>query len=223
MFERVSFPTVDGVTIVGTWSEAPAANGAVILLHMMPATRDSWKNVQEAFAKKGLSTLAIDLRGHGESTQGPNGSVLNFHEFTDEMHQFSIVDIEAAVDWLRKKQYQLGRMAFMGGSIGATLALVSLADESRIPAAVLLSPGDYRGFDLNQESKQLHPEQALCILVSANDSQAALVSKKLSEEAPVEHKEFIEYADAGHGTAILDKVPELPDLLADWILASLRE
>lgn len=223
MPERVSFPTVDEVTLVGTWVEAPAATGVVILLHMMLTTRSSWSKMQDALAKKGLSSLAIDLRGHGESTVGPKGSELSFQEFTDDMHQASIIDVEAAVNWLREKKYQLGRMAFMGGSIGATLALVSLADESRIPAAVLFSPGDYRGFKLVEESQRLNPEQALCILVSTNDSQSAAASKALSVEAPIDHKELIEYADAGHGTAILDKIPELPDLLADWIIASLRE
>ncbi len=222
MPDRITFTTEDGVTIVGAWNEAPANAGAILLLHMMPTTRESWGAMQKTLADKGLSSLAIDLRGHGESTQGPEGTTLNYREFTDEQHQGSSLDVEAAIAWLRDKKIEYGRMGLMGSSIGATLALVALADEPRIPSAVLLSPGDYRGLRLVEASQDLNPDQSLCILASADDSQAYAASKQLSTDAPVDHKEFIEYAASGHGNAMLDKVTELPGLLADWLLATLR-
>lgn len=222
MPERITLKTVDGVPVIGTWLEAPKPSGAVLLLHMMPLNRSSWADVQNTFAEKGLSSLAIDMRGHGESTVGAKGERLNYHEFTDEQHQDCGYDIEASIEWMRKKNYELGRMALMGSSIGAALALIALVDEPRIPVGVLVSPGDYRGIRLVEESRHLNYEQSLCILASADDQQSYAISKRLAEEAPIEKREFLEYTDAGHGNAILEKEVALPGLIADWILLSLR-
>jgi dienelactone hydrolase len=222
MPERVSFPTVDGVTIIGTWNEAVGATGAAVLLHMMPATRASWAALQAALAGQGLSSLAIDLRGHGESTRGAEGT-LAYKGFTDEQHQASRMDVEAAVNWLRAKGLKPERIVLIGASIGANLALSALADEPRLPAAVLLSPGaDYHGLKALEEAEGLNPEQALYILASADDATSFSDSRRLRDMAPVERKTLVELTAAGHGTTMLEGDPTKAQDIATWAGTMLR-
>ncbi|MCE7960066.1 MAG: hypothetical protein DYH06_19335, partial [Acidobacteria bacterium ACB2] len=68
---KVTFPTSDGVTLAGTFRPSPAGQGApaVLLLHDFSRERREWADLLPAWAEKGLAALAIDLRGHGESTR----------------------------------------------------------------------------------------------------------------------------------------------------------
>lgn len=71
--ERVSFTTKDGVRIVGDFYDASQPEASkppfVILLHMYQKDRTSWAPLIEELVKDNISVLAIDLRGHGESTE----------------------------------------------------------------------------------------------------------------------------------------------------------
>src|SRR5690606_14495142 len=44
--------------------------------HQWPATRDSWGPLVADLLPAGVATLAFDLRGHGASTEGPEGAVV---------------------------------------------------------------------------------------------------------------------------------------------------
>ncbi|MFJ2958047.1 alpha/beta fold hydrolase [Streptomyces sp. NPDC087270] len=57
---------VNGVRLVGD-AEGPADGAAVLLLHGLGENRGSWRAVSAALAADGLRTLAVDMRGHGES------------------------------------------------------------------------------------------------------------------------------------------------------------
>jgi alpha-beta hydrolase superfamily lysophospholipase len=66
--EKVNFKTKDGVTIVGNYFKPRKEHApAFLLLHMMPATKESWNDFASHLQKEGFEVLAIDLRGHGES------------------------------------------------------------------------------------------------------------------------------------------------------------
>ena len=45
---------------------------------MMPATKESWNEFSQKLREKGWHVLAIDFRGHGESTK----EGLNFENFS---------------------------------------------------------------------------------------------------------------------------------------------
>src|SRR5687767_13271715 len=75
---RVTFVTSDGVTIGATLRPGGDRRApAVILVHQLATDREEWAPVIAKLAEPpGLTVLAIDLRGHGESTAGPEGRVL---------------------------------------------------------------------------------------------------------------------------------------------------
>lgn len=217
MPERITFTTDDGVTIVGDWSPAPTILGAVLLLHMMPETRSSWAPFQRALAKRGLGSLAIDMRGHGESTATEDGDVVDYREFEDSDHQSSSLDAAAAIDWIRKRGVDLDRIAVGGASFGANLAIQVLTDYPRLPGALLLSPGEnYHGLSAFEDMENLHPEQALFIAAAEDDQKSFADSKKLYADAPTERKQFVPYKNAGHGTNMFKIDPQLMEKAADW-------
>ena len=145
------FTTKDGLTIVGDYYPGTGKSG-VLLLHMMPADRTSWQQLAGQLQENGFHVLAIDLRGHGQSTGGPNG----YQAFSDAQHQQSIFDIESAVEFLRSKGIEKIHMG--GASIGANLALQYASQHQEIASAMLLSPGlDYHGIHTDIWIENLKP------------------------------------------------------------------
>ena len=69
--ERVSFLTVDGVTLVGTlYPGSKGKDGAtVLMLHDLDHHRDmaGWRRLAEALQAEGHTVLTFDFRGHGDS------------------------------------------------------------------------------------------------------------------------------------------------------------
>lgn len=217
MPERVTFTTRDAMTIVGDWQPVPALQGAVILVHMMSETRQSWGFLQRALAKKNIASLAIDLRGHGESTKDTQG-FLDYRNFTDEEHQLYTLDVQSALDWIRTKGLSMDRVYIIGASMGANVAVEVLTEEPRLAGAVLFSPGEnYRGIEVLSDAGNLSPDQALLLIAAEDDGQPFADTKALFEMAPIEDKVFLPYKVAGHGTAILNADSSLADKIALWI------
>lgn len=224
MAERITYTTDDEVKIVGDWVAAPTTMGAVILLHMLPANRKAWVDFQPILAKRGLASLAIDLRGHGESTVGPQGVTLDYKAFSDVEHQSALWDVIGAFDWLRRRGFERPRIALAGASMGANLALQFLANEPLISGAALLSPGrNYHGTDATEEIGSILPHQALWITASEGDDREAFETAKLVyQTAASEQKTFVPLKNAGHGNAILSHQPALQEQLADWFKQTIQ-
>ncbi|MBI3671574.1 alpha/beta fold hydrolase, partial [Candidatus Azambacteria bacterium] len=160
--EKVIFKTKDGVDIHGSYFKTGDNNApAVILLHMMPATKESWYDMQEKMATAGFQSLAIDFRGHGESIL-KNGLEINYQNFNDKEQQEKIYDVEAAVKFFEEKGIPKGKISLVGASIGANLALQYQSENKEIKTSVLISPGlDYRGVTTEDKISKLSGEQSV--------------------------------------------------------------
>jgi pimeloyl-ACP methyl ester carboxylesterase len=70
--QRVTFAVGDGLTLVGdAWGPRDAA--PVLLLHGGGQTRHAWAGTAVALARRGWRALALDQRGHGDSSWDPAG------------------------------------------------------------------------------------------------------------------------------------------------------
>jgi len=220
--EKIELITEDGVKIKGIWQKVEGEK-AVLLLHMMPATKESWQNFSELLAENNFSSLAIDLRGHGESRETLDGKELDYRYFSDSEHQKSILDLKAASKFLEEKGFSLSNQYLVGASIGANLALEFLSLNPEISKAVLLSPGlDYRGLKTEEFLENVQKNQKILAVASRDDYYSFNSVEKLSQLAE-EKKLFFEtlfYQAAGHGTDIFGK--EKPDL-TEVILNFLKE
>lgn len=218
MPESIIFPTPDGVSIAGDWYPSPKTFGVVVLLHMMTSSRKDWIPFQQELVKNNIASLAIDMRGHGESTKTKEGVVLDHKKFTDEQHQQYLVDASAAVRWLTNKKYEKSQIMVMGASIGANIALWMLEEEPALAGAVLLSPGNYRGIDAVAQAEYLKHHHALWAAGSdSDDTDAYETARKVVEESAAYRKSFIPYKNAGHGIHLFTSDPQLMSNLAKWI------
>lgn len=211
--ERISFQTADGITIAGNWSIPEGAKRVVLLLHMMPALRVSWLPLSRALNEAGFATLAIDLRGHGESTNQA-GKKLNYQNFSDSEHQASRLDIDAAINFLKEKGFNESAIALVGASIGANLSLDVLHRYKGSTRAVLLSPGlDYRGVKTEPLMKGLNGNQKVWIVAAEGDSYSAesAIALQQLQKGTTAVKIF---GGAEHGTNLFKPEPTLiPDIV----------
>jgi len=174
--QRVTFTTEDGVMIVGDYWESKSPR-AILLLHMMPADKSSWFPITEDLWRLGYQVLAIDLRGHGESTR-QREKTLDHKKFSDSQHQESIKDVEAAVNFLKEKGAK--NFAIIGASIGANLALTYGIRDSSVKTVVLLSPSlNYHGVETEKAIANF--DNPLLIAASEEDEYAADSSRELAE------------------------------------------
>ncbi|MDO8600795.1 MAG: alpha/beta fold hydrolase [bacterium] len=219
--ETVTFDTSDGMKIYGLYY--PAANPAApaaLLSHMMPVTKESWKSFAPKLTEAGFQVLAIDLRGHGESvarTTNDGRTTLNFKNFSDEEHQWSIRDLEAAVEFLKLKGASATHL--IGASIGANLSFQYFAEHSDTRSVILLSPGlDYRGVKTEECATKLRFGQAVYYVAADDDPYSAQSVKTLYQKTPEGIKKEIKlFERAGHGTNMFLAHPELMEELVLWL------
>lgn len=213
--EKITFNTKDGVTIVGNYFKPQKNQSPVfLLLHMMPATKESWNDFASLIQKNGYAALAIDLRGHGESTD-MKGRRIDYREFKDEEHRGSMNDISAAKEFLAaQKGVDISRIAIAGASIGANLALWQASIDKDVRLLMLFSPGlNYRGIQADELAKRF--KGPVHIMASEGDSYAADSSRKLSVIFPGDTKLEILKGNS-HGTNMFNS--EIMNNLLAWAI-----
>ncbi|OFW10245.1 MAG: hypothetical protein A3H96_18330 [Acidobacteria bacterium RIFCSPLOWO2_02_FULL_67_36] len=213
--QRVSIRTDDGVTIAATWYEPSARMApAVILVHMLHRSRRDWEPVASLLASEGIGALAIDLRGHGESS-GTTG------EGAQPDYSAMVRDVAAARRYLAaRSDVQQAHVGIAGASLGANLAVLEAAGDPSIASLALLSPSlDYRGLRIEPAARKYGNRPAL--LVSSDDDPYATRSVKDLKEAGGGPRETLLVSRAGHGTTMLGRAPDLSRALVDWFRRTL--
>ncbi|MCP3990417.1 MAG: alpha/beta hydrolase [Actinomycetia bacterium] len=117
-----TWPGANGIAIAGdVWG--PVDGPVVILQHGGGQTRHAWKGAGERLGQAGYRAVAIDARGHGDSSWSPNGS----YEQTD-----MVDDLVAVVDALGGH-----RPVLVGASMGGGVSLHACG-EDRVDATALV-------------------------------------------------------------------------------------
>jgi len=217
MPEAVKLLTEDGIEIAGLyWPADGATKRLALLLHMMPATKESWSDFTPLLTARGFAALAIDLRGHGQSVK-PDDPTFDYRLFEDRDHMAKRLDAEAAARWLLDRTgLPESQLAVVGASIGANLAIQFLAEHPEVPAAVALSPGwDYHGVTTPDKVETMSPSQSLMVAASQEDERSFRTDRDLKALRPdIAVKEF---QDLGHGTTIFINQPAFMEEVADWL------
>jgi pimeloyl-ACP methyl ester carboxylesterase len=116
------FRMPDGVELVAdTWGD-PTRRPAV-LLHGGGQTRHAWKRTAHVLAQHGFHSLAVDLRGHGESGWSPDGDY-RIGRFAE--------DVRAVVAELPRKP------VLIGASLGGIASLLAEGEAERSIAEALV-------------------------------------------------------------------------------------
>jgi dienelactone hydrolase len=221
--EDMQVETTDGVVIRGTYYPPSSSSApALLLTHMLRKNRESWVEFARFAQERGFAVLAIDLRGHGESTQSKRGTIRE-SSFVEADFAAMKLDVAAAVQWLRRRPEIVPReISLVGASIGANVALNYAAEDSLIAAVVLISPGEtYRGVQAGPALKAYGPRPVL--LTAAEDDNYSLVSVRKLEPLAAGIKLVQVFPEGGHGTYLLESRPELRAMILDFARAAARQ
>ena len=207
----VEIPMADGLVLRGTFVPGQDPDGsAVLLLHMYGSDRSSWDPFALALAPSGISSLAIDLRGHG-ATGG------------NEDWALAQQDTAAAIAWLSSVDgLDPKRIGIAGASIGANLALVQAADDpGSVAAAAALSPGlDYFRVEIDGRAEDIG-ELPLFLAASEQDGYSAESVRTLAAQAQGAPTVAI-FEGSAHGTDMFAASPELAEMLFKFLSGALR-
>lgn len=206
----VQLLTEDGVPLVGSYYE-PARPGApgVVLFHMLTRSRHDWDGLASQLQATGFAVLTVDLRGHGESGVDPSGSQADLLAMR--------LDAKAARLFLKGQAGVDGtRVGFVGASIGANLAAIDGATDPHVRTLVLLSAGlDYRNLRTEPALRTFGSRPAF--LVASNEDAYAVRSASRLARAGDGLRQVHVAENAGHGSVMLSRAPDLAALVVDWL------
>jgi len=208
---RVSFPSGDGVVIAGEFHEAASHPApAVLLVHMLSRTHADWGGLPERVRDAGITALAIDLRGHGQSSGSPQDL------------QAMVGDVRAAALWLSTRPNVRGdQIAIVGASLGASLALLAAVNVPQVRAIALLSPSlDYRGLRTDNSLIKRLGSRSIWLAASDQDPLALRSLHDIAAEPSGPREQHVS-STLAHGTVLLDKDGDLARSLVDWLRRSL--
>jgi dienelactone hydrolase len=213
--QLVTFTARDGVLVTGSLyvPERWPAPG-VVLLHMATRTRQDWDATGQALAQAGIAALAVDFRRGGTGAGSADGTTPG--SFAD-----LALDAEAARGYLAARpEVAATRLGMAGASLGANVAAIVASNDPSIRSLVLLSASlDYRGLRIEQPVTRYGDRPAL--LVASSEDPFALRTARTLVTAGNGPRELRVLSEAGHGTVMLARHPELIDAVVDWFLRTL--
>ncbi|MBI2071079.1 MAG: alpha/beta fold hydrolase [Elusimicrobia bacterium] len=208
----------DGLRLSGQFYRPASTHAATwILLHGLGANKEEWKTFALELKKKGHGFLALDLRGHGESTQKKSGDSVTYESFPKNgpgsPWHLMIKDVDLAVKHITAHEISTSSIVLAGASLGANIALNYAAENPRIERVILLSPGLRYAGGLETEQAMKTYKGRVAIAVADNDGYAYFSAQKLKKLNP--KTTFWVKPGAGHGVGLFDGKWE--QRLFDWL------
>ncbi len=179
---EMALTSPDGFALKGTLT-LPTAKGkvpVVILAHQFRADRTGWAPLAERLAARGIGTLALDLRGHGASTQKGGAEVIVSSDFMASAKAVGFdqipADLAQAAAWLRKQPGVDGRRIGLAGSSVGAFSVLLAAPEVKPVAVLSLSPAGTGAFGEGAREKLkaavLRGKASTLVLASTGDKDA---------------------------------------------------
>ncbi|MFP4500142.1 MAG: alpha/beta hydrolase [Candidatus Hydrogenedentota bacterium] len=196
--------TADGVHITATRylpASQAAAPPALMLVHGYGAQREVWAHVGRRAQAEGYMAVALDLRGHGDSTRWGTRT-LDFRTMSDGAWRAAVADLRAAKEALLDAGADAENLAVVGEGFGAALALRYAAADPAVQALVLVSPSlDAHGLEPAARIGGLGARPVL-ILAAEQDAHAYTAATVLKQTA-AGLAEIRAYAGGAHGADLL--------------------
>lgn len=212
----VSIPTSDKLTLAGDLY-ATGAKGApaVVALHMYRSDRSAWGPVAKPLNDAGIDLLAIDLRGHGDSVeQGEEDLSVRVAERDPTLFNEMWRDAHAAMDFLVARGADPRRIAFLGASVGCSVAIDAAVQRDEVRGVLLMTPGlGYLGVPTKQHIRD-YGSRPMKILSSTEEAQvgATAIGDAVGPTCSVD---LIEKRNI-HGTRMFGTVVGIEERIANW-------
>lgn len=216
---RATFTTKDGIQIVADyWTPIDMQQQApvVILLHMYGSDRQAFEPLIPALEEAGFAILALDMRGHGESTEPEDLQLAKKVRDRDgtlfrAMHN----DVSGAYNWLQlRPEVDLSRIGIVGASVGCSVALDYAVRDRSIDTIVLMTPGtNYLGVNSAAHIEKYGKRPMLILSSEEERSKGADYLASKAEQAEVKLFPQTEV----HGTRMFGTVDGVEKLIADYL------
>ena len=227
--QTVTIDSPDGVKIVGSfWESAKTNSPAVLLLHQWQSDRHSYDDFAKRLNAKGVNVLSIDGRGFGESVKTADGKTVE-PERTDAAVKGMLGDVGAAFDFLSKqKNVDPSQAAIVGASYGSSLAIMYAADNPKVKAVALLSPGlNYFGNMATEPAVRKYGDRDLLVVASKGDTESAEAAESFEKIGNTRYGFMILPVGSLHGTEMFkyrdkaDGPPAVEDALESFLMTRL--
>ena len=197
----------------------PASEGplpAVLMLNQAAGDRMVYKELALQLAARGIASLRLDLRGHGEST--------NLGRFVPGERQRSPLIWDAEVDVTAAHQYLRSHARIDGdriGIVGASYSGEEMAEAGRVDGYaqgyVTLSPGSFSEESIAGIDASGVP---WLFIISKNERYLQEITAML--QAQSQTVEIVIVPGARHATDILEAHPDMAERIAVWLAQRLR-
>lgn len=204
--------TGDGVELNVTYYASLKGKDAVpvILLHMLKGSRADYAGLGLYLQQQGHAVLAVDLRGHGGSTEWANSdNAIKLDTMRpDDYRRMVTMDMEACKAFLMQKnnagELNIEKLCVVGAELGAAVAmewarmdwswppLATVKQGQDVKALVLLSPKwTVEGLQLKDAlgSPAVRETLNVMILVGKDDPDAFREAKRLEQSFKRYHPE----------------------------------
>ena len=197
----------------------PAAGApvpAVLMLNRAAGDRTVYRDLAVYLAARGIASLRLDLRGHGESTN--QGRFVPGEQPRSPLIWDAEVDVAAAHDYL-KAHVQIDGQRI--GIVGASYSGEEMAEAGRLhgfaQAYVALSPGSFSDASISGIDSSGVPW-----LFVASNNERYLRELTAAVQAQSDTVELVVLPGTAHATRILDAHPTMAERIAVWLAAKLR-
>ncbi len=216
----VDISAPDGTRLKATYYAAARPGPGVLLMHMCNTTRKSWEPVAQQLSAAGISALALDYRGFGESG-GPRFDGLSPDERQKLVGKWP-GDLDQAFAYLLAQPgVDNKRLGAGGGSCGVNNAVKLASRHSQVRTLVLLAGStDPEGLKFLEQNPWL-PLFTAAAADDQYDSAAPQLMRWLSELPGNPRNRFIGFQDGRHGTEIFGPHPELATQIVAWYVDTL--
>lgn len=204
----ISIETSDHVVLVGDlrMGETPSAP-LVVLVHQLGSNRAEWEPLlRRLAATPALTTFAVDMRGHGESTHRANGREVDWQRFQTRDWERVATDLREVLVALREREgLTPSATALVGASIGSSAVIAEAAHDPSVNVVVALSPGRaYHGFDALTPAAALG-DRAFLAVASRGELPSAETATDMGRLVPGGEVLLVE--GSAHGVAMFESAP----------------
>lgn len=228
----VDLKAANGAVLKATYFAAAKPGPAVLLFHQSNRDRKSWDGVAKQLAAAGMSVLAVDSRGHGESPGTTDEAEKWWPEDLEPAFDYlvsqpevnrdvigaggaGVLGVEHAVELARRHSTQVRSLAVLSGETFPS-GLAFLHQASQLPELFVTDDNDE--YPPTQEAMQL-------LYASASSPGKKLLHYVTAEEAPwlwYEPFDIGKVSPRGaHGTDMFQTHPELPGIIVRWFETTL--
>lgn len=207
----------DGWELVGDLS-VPGTDGpvpAALLLNQAAGDRTVYESLAAELARRGVASLRLDLRGHGESVN--QGRFVPYEVPRSPLIWDSEVDVLAALDFLRSHpRIDARRVAVVGASYSGE----EMAEAGRLQgyaaAYVELSPGSFSDESIAGIDASGVP---WLFVVSRDERHMKEITQLVREQST--SVELLVLPGSAHATNLLEEHPPLSERIAVWLASKL--